>query len=184
MEISKNVKKFLKHDYIQELLNNYNFDDLYVQASNYNLYPSEIGNLTEIMLSSGVNPLINMKVIPQYFLTSVSTIDKIEIPKNVEIISQYAFYYCLKLKEVEMAEGVKNICYQAFGGCESLEKITLPSTLKHIGYDIFDSCYKLKEINFRGTIQQWETAGISESLANSFVKVIHCKDGDIEVVNQ
>ena len=123
----------------------------------FNKYAAYTGIFTEMMEDVGINPLLYMKAVPQYYARG-NQIESIYIPDNIISIYTRAFENCTELKEVSLPRGLRNISSNAFFGCESLTKLT-----------------------FRGTKE--ETANIS-FLGNwrntSAIKEIECTDGVIK----
>lgn len=123
----------------------------------FNKYAAYTGIFTEMMRDVGINPLLYMKAIPQYYARG-NQIESIYIPDNIISIQSRAFENCTELKEVSLPKGLRNISFSAFFECESLTRLT-----------------------FRGTKE--ETANIS-FLGNwrdsSAIKEIECTDGVIK----
>lgn len=63
----ENIYKYLSDN--RTLLNNYEFHKLYEDSSS-KLEDEEIGLMTNVLLKSGVNPLIHLNYVPRTFLYS------------------------------------------------------------------------------------------------------------------
>lgn len=143
-------------------INNNNWEEVYKffgkgSLLHFNKYAAYTGIFTEMMEDIGINPLLYMKSIPQYYARG-NQIESIYIPDNIISIHDRAFENCTELKEVSLPKGLRNISFNAFFGCESLNRLT-----------------------FRGTKE--ETANISflgNWRNNSAIKEIECTDGVIK----
>ena len=170
MKISIELQNLLKDSEIQELLNQYKFEDIYTKIlleSNFNA--STISELTELCLESGINPLNYMDYVPEFFLSASERVTDFDIPDNVKEIKTRAFNKCYNLKSINIGKNVTTIdndsfnkCKNlksinipdsvtkikscAFMDCENLESITLPNTILDIGFSVFEGCYNLKSI--------------------------------------
>ena len=123
----------------------------------FNKYVAYTGIFTEMMEDVGINPLLYMKSIPQYYARG-NQIKSIYIPDNIISIQSRAFENCTELKEVSLPKGLRNISSNAFFGCESLNRLT-----------------------FRGTKEETETISfLGNWRNNSAIKEIECTDGVIK----
>lgn len=93
---------------------------------------STIGELSQILLDAGVDPLEGSKEIPQYFFATLP-ITSYRIPDGIEIIGKGAFSLC-----------------------ENLREVILPRTIKIIQREAFLQARKLRTIIFQGTTNEWE----------------------------
>ena len=192
------IKDFLSDPANQELFKTNNLAALYIEASSNSRY------LTEVLISSGIDPLKYLDHIPQYFLayTEIESIDipdnikridsnafdscevltNVTIPDSVIDISDYAFPYCVSLKSITIPGDVINIGNYAFYCCESLIDITIPDSVVSIGKYAFGYCISLTSINYTGTKEQWNKIKLEELWKRkSAIKTIHCTDGDIKL---
>ena len=192
------IKDFLSDPANQKLLRTNNFADFYIKASSNSHY------LTELLISSDIDPLKYLDHIPQYFLayTEIESIDipdnikrigskafescevltNVTIPDSVIDISDYAFSYCISLKSITIPDAVINIGNYAFYCCESLIDITIPDSVVSIGYGAFGYCSGLNDIKYTGTKEQWNKIELGKIWKkNSAIKTIHCIDGDIKL---
>ena len=64
MEISSHVNKLLSKKFVQDLINNNQFEKLYAYLPDKVSDISYIGELTQLLLAADVNPLDNLDYIP------------------------------------------------------------------------------------------------------------------------
>lgn len=205
MEISEKLKRFLEDRSNRELLNSYNFKELYRELLTQGTTPGIVGEFTSLMYEIDVDPLLYLDEVPNKFLLYGENIKKVEIPTNIISIGGYAFYCCRSLTDVTIPNSVTSIAYAAFHGCSGLTSITIPDSVTSIGYrafgwcsglnnviigngvksigeKVFRGCNKLIDITYRGTINQWNTIRKNEQWkTDSSIKTIHCTDGDIKL---
>ena len=192
------IKDFLSDPANQKLFKTNNLTALYIKASSNSHY------LTELLISSDIDPLKYLDHIPQYFL-AYTTVESIDIPDHIKEIgsnafdgctnltsvtisnsvidiSDYAFPYCVSLKSIAIPDAVINIGNYAFYCCESLIDITIPDSVVSIGYGAFGYCSGLNDIKYTGTKEQWNKIELGKIWKkNSAIKIIHCTDGDIKL---
>lgn len=101
------------------------------------------------------------------------------IPPHIKTIRNSAFYGCTKLESLYIPDGVDLIEEDAFGDCSNLKELSLPDTVRVLEPGIFSGCDNLIEISFRGTIENWKSIKKNLWDYDSYIKVIHCLDGDI-----
>lgn len=181
MKISKELREFLENKTNQELLNSYNFEELYRRLNMFfTIEPSDVGTFSALMYEIGVEPLKYLKEVPSSFLCNQDGITSVIIPTNITRIRTHAFYNCKKLKDVVIPNNIGSIGDSAFEGCSGLTTVTIPSSITSIGSSAFYKCYKLAEINFNGTKAQWENVAKGVYWSNDCpIKVIHCTDGNM-----
>lgn len=133
MDIDLRAVEFLRRNYIQEALEESNFEYIYEELERAFRGHANwiISDVTEMFLASGINPLIGMTEVPEYFLCE-GGIEAFIIP-----------------------QGVETICYKAFSNCRKLKSITIPNTVKEIEDLAFSWCTSLQEIIFQGTVSEW-----------------------------
>lgn len=166
------------------------------------------GEITDLLISSGIDPAKVMRCIPENYLTGAS-LKSYVIPSEVKIIDQYSFYKCslgyikipktvhqikssafygassIKTLEIEGGRGL-NLPPYAFSSMVQLEEAILPKDIQSIAYNSFVGCPHLKII-FMGTKQQWvdlmnrsKTPGtILADLNPEGVHQVICSDGVI-----
>ena len=130
-------------------------------AKNSPFTSGENSTLKKVTFADGI------QVIPQYFLSNITTLTKIEIPASVQKIGDHAFAGCSSLKTVtfkdeaasklttidtsafedcslmtlfKLPEGVTTINASAFKNCENVEFAELPEGLITIGKSAFENC--------------------------------------------
>ena len=197
--MTTHVKRFIE-EYI-DLIENKAFTELYNAANGYFKVAADIGELTYVLESSGINPLLHMTKIPRNYYDSSekssliipanikqinpvafcgSDLEQITIPSNVTDIFSHAFDYCTSLTSVICEEGVEFIGERCFEDCASLKHITLPKSLVAMEAFVFLRAKELTVIHYTGTVADWDEVDISEQTFNgSSVTKIICSDGEI-----
>lgn len=196
----ENVNKILHSEEFKKCLKNRNIEDLYYYIS-YNIdYDSWIPIITNILYSSGIDPLLHQKSIPMKFFT-YNTYDYIIdfiIPAGIKEIKYRAFAYSY-LKKIKLPNSLETIGEEAFKGCFDLTSIKFPESLRIIGKDAFENCNNLKKkiiipknvtyihpqsfprkiIKFEGTTGKFESIcpiDLIYRLESTFTRV-ECKNG-------
>ena len=169
MEISKNVLKFLNRLDVQDALVRNDMQELYKLTENPYLGDLTIGELTNILIQAGINPLEGMTEIPMCFLYLQESIKFFNIPQGITKINNYAFVYT-DLESITIPNSVKVIERSAFYGCKNLKTVSLPTgvlleniafkfsglesvELKDVklqGPSIFQHCEQLKSVVIKG----------------------------------
>ena len=116
----------------------------------YNRY--DVGTLTKMLLTIGVDPAQKLNYIPQYYLYG-SDIDNYIIPPKVETIQDLAFCACGNLIHIDIPQNVKEIGASAFSNCKKLQSVKIKEGLTSIGGSAFQNCGSLKSIKLPSTIQ-------------------------------
>lgn len=151
-----------------------------IHTINYNAVDCELHNLkktgtTGIYFSlfsylkalKTVNIGEGVKVLPEFFLAGVTTLDTIELPSTVtdvgfgafalsnitsftdcgglESIEEYAFYGCEYLENVSLGSEIMIIGEAAFSRC-GLSEIYIPDNVMVIGEEAFKSCSQLTSV--------------------------------------
>lgn len=193
-----------------EYIDKNNFHLIYWDAEQYDADPEIVGNLTQLFLNSGLDPLtLDVKLkdtIPYAYLAGTKTKTFI-LPKAIktinakafertslelfdcsannqlENIDYHAFCACQKLKEVILPESLKYIGSECFRDCHRLEKINIPASCIFLGGGVFSNCYNLKEITYKGTKEQLVKNNLSPYLvgANFYIDKVNCVDGVFEI---
>ena len=163
----------------------------------------EIGKFTDMLIDAGINPLMYMKTIPQYYMSGssqtsieipehIQSIDfdafdgckglkSITIPDSVTSIDNCAFLECTGLTSVIIGDGVKSIGSQAFESCTRLKSLTIGNSVTSIGLGAFQGCDRLRNITFNGTIAQWKAIDQIWCWPDDMEYcIIHCTDGDLK----
>lgn len=195
--ISSELKEFLNNKYIQQAINNNDWEEVYENANNYsNLVTSE---LTQLLISTGIDPLAYMGYVPEYYLYG-SKITNFKISDNIKTIKFNAFAYCNNLKSMVFPTNLEVIDNGAFYSCESLDNIFIPNSVISIGKSTFGYCDSLKtlsigngvryinarafiecpvtEIEYRGTVNEWQQVDIEDNTI-LYKVIIHCIDGNL-----
>ena len=152
MEISEKLKRFLEDRSNRELLNSYNFKELYRELLTQGTTPGIIGEFTSLMYGIDVDPLLYLDEVPNKFLLYGENIKNVEIPTNIISIGGYAFYCCRSLTDVTIPNSVTSVAYAAFHGCSGLTSITIPDSVTSIGNGAFSDCISLTSISISNNI--------------------------------
>lgn len=115
---------------------------------------SSIGEITEMLLKAGIDPLDELDYIPENYLAGAS-IKEFKVPGHIEIIEEDAF----------------NACYQ-------LESIYFPASLELVKFRAFRNCKSLQDIFFDGTEEQFKQIQF-EKYWHALIRhsiTIHCND--------
>lgn len=142
--LSEQLKKLLSEPKIQEALQKSDFDTLYKKLQKTENYDT-IGNFTQLLISSNIDPLSYLDSIPIGFLTN-TPIKHIDIPTHITRISDYAFYHCYELTDIIIPNHVKRIGKWAFSDCQKLTSITIPDSVKSISDEAFSNCSGLTSV--------------------------------------
>lgn len=144
------VKQYLKRhlDDIDE----FKFDYLYTNFEDI----GSIHELTDALLSVGIDPLPHLNVIPAHYLRNTKLdISNIKIPNNITAIEANAFAHT-NIEQLIIPEGCTIILKGIASGCPNLREVWFPSTLSTIHAFQFTGCNQLERINYNGTRTQWE----------------------------
>ena len=126
-------------------------------------YDEELaGQLSAVLLASGINPPLIIGEVPRRFLQYQSQITEYKIPDNCTYIGMSAFEDT-SITEINIPSTVTGIDYLAFGGTK-LKKIKLPNSVKTLENAVFHSCKDLEEVDLGKIV------GIGEEC---FVDCIH-----------
>ena len=183
MKIYEQVESFIKQNI--DLINQGDKDaweKIYDRAKGeLDIY---VGELTQMFLDSGIDPLIYLSYIPSFYMHSNTYLKNFTIPNNINFIGGAAFSGCSKLKEIIIPDNVTNIDYRAFRNCHDLKKasfhcteiggeafmdsgleeIYISNNVKEILPRAFYNCYYLTEIIYEGTPEQFKKIGIRSNI--------------------
>lgn len=180
------------------------FEELYARAWRELTYTTAIGQLTQMFVVAGINPLEYMTSIPVSYYDTYegptpppipqtieeikaaaffdSNIKEIVVPGSVKHIHGGAFDYALELETVTFEYGVTYIPTQCFIDCPELQVVTLPITLEYIDHHAFNRCPKLTELIYLGSVKEWECIDLSaNAFTDSYITLIRCTDGGINI---
>lgn len=150
MTISNKVTDFIEK-YIP-LIDANKFTYVYKLAERY-LQRSEIGELTQALMSCGINPIeidSELTSIPTAYLWGCSDIASFILEgKEIDIVGNNAFAECDYLKQVSI--DCEEISHFAFAWCKQLKSITLTKRLKTLDISCFFACANFDTIYYRGT---------------------------------
>lgn len=110
-------------------------------AKNSPFTSGENSTLKKVTFADGI------QVIPQYFLSNITTLTKIEIPASVQKIGDHAFADCSNLTAVTFKEPADSklttIDTSAFEGCSLMTLFKLPEGVTTINASAFKDCKKI-----------------------------------------
>lgn len=110
-------------------------------AKNSPFTSGENSTLRKVTFADGI------QVIPQYFLSNITTLTKIEIPASVQKIGDHAFADCSNLTAVTFKEPADSklttIDTSAFEGCSLMTLFKLPKGVTTINASAFKDCKKI-----------------------------------------
>lgn len=183
------VKNFIEENI--ELIESENFKKLDtiagIQTSDYGYSK---GELYEVLLRAGINPLPYLPYVPFGFLRNTNLEGSFIIPGNcIDVISR-SFYNC-SLSEIIIEEGVMSIGDFAYARSNKLEKVYIPSSMLNLGHGIFAGCNNMREVIYDGTYAEFSRLYSHISNPNPWFGTIHtlastncilkCKDQDISL---
>ena len=121
-----NIENFIKEN--TNNINNNNWDQIYKNllsdCINSDSSFTNIGKFTEIMLECGINPLLYMNYIPQFFLNGSTKTYNFEIPNNIKEIRQNAFSHS-NILHINIPSSITQINDLAFIASNSIEEINI-----------------------------------------------------------
>ena len=173
MQIS-NSAKILIERYI-EYIESEDYADFYdfIWADENCTNMAIVGEITEILESIKLNPLLDLNYIPlAYYNGSSKT--AFNIPKNIKEINNYAFSTS-SLKSIDIPFNIKYIGEGSFAYCEDLKYVNIDNPDIHIDYDAFDYC-DIDKIIYAGSRSEWEGFEFSD---RAKFHIVECNDGDV-----
>ena len=165
MFVSDKLMDFLQNDRIQYYIDNGEWDNLY-KSSRKNEYFGISGELTQLLLKSGIDPLNSLDYIPGFYMYgstitnfnipnhikeiredafSNSNINKIFIPNSVNHIETGAFMECKNLNNIQLPKNISFLSSIVFAG-SGLKEIVIPGNIKEIKHRAFIECNLLKRV--------------------------------------
>lgn len=102
--------------------------------------------------------------IGEYAFSACTSLSAFEVPKSVKILHKRAFENCTGLLKLEFEDGASQVQFRdsIFEGCTSLASVEIPSTIDGYAIHIFYDC-NIKDVYFMGSIEEWNTVGISST---------------------
>lgn len=176
MQLSEYAKALIEK-YI-EFIESEDYADLYDLVYNDDLCDNleVVGEITNVLESAGLNPLIDLDYIPSAYYCSTSMKSYV-VPLNIKELREYAFEGSM-LETIELPFNVTKIGSEAFSYCEDLKLVTIDNPDIQIEYDAFDHC-DIDKIIYAGSRSDWERFAFS-----SITKfhVVECIDGDVNYI--
>ena len=142
-QINKGLKDFIEDNI--SLIENKDFKELYKKAYSINSV-FNVGDLTHVLYSIGIDPLDELTYIPAAFLESCDALIEVEIPTHIEHIDESAFYDCNNIDSITVPKNVIELASWSLAGCEELRKIVILGDLKRIDRLAFGQNLKLEVI--------------------------------------
>ena len=171
-KIDKSLKEFIEDNI--SLIENGDFKELYKKAYSINSV-FNVGDLTHVLYSIGIDPLEELTYIPAAFLESCNALIEVEIPIHIEHIDESAFYDCNNIESITLPKNVIELCSWSLGGCDNLRKIVILGDVKRIDRLAFGQLHNLEVI--------YCTQKTAELIENtSDIMVMHKDEIKIEVI--
>ena len=148
--LSPKLRKLLSEPKIQEALQKSDFDTLYKKLQKTENYDT-IGNFTQLLISSNIDPLSYLDSMPIAFLTH-TPVKSIDIPNHITNISDWAFCGCESLASITIPDSVTSIGEYAFNYCTSLESIIIPNSVTSIDQGAFQDSKGLASITIPDSV--------------------------------
>ena len=135
--------------------------------------------LTRIFYNVGIDPLLYMEKVPEYFLINQGKISQINIPKNIKVIGRGSFAGT-KIINLNIPEGVEIIEQDAFAACKFLTNVKLPSTLRVVEIRVFNGCPNIRNIEYAGKKREFQSLFYNNLESLNYKIVITCQDGKMK----
>ena len=142
-QINDAVKAFIEDNIA--LIENKDFKELYKKAYSINSV-FDVGNLTHVLYSIGIDPLDELTYIPAAFFESCDALIEVDIPVHIEHIDDSAFYDCNNIYSITIPKNVIELASWSISGCEELRKIVILGDVKRIDRLAFGQNPKLEII--------------------------------------
>ena len=142
-QIDKPLKEFIEDNI--SLIENKDFKELYKKACSMNSQ-FNVGDLTHVLYTIGINPLEDLTYIPASFLESCDALIEVEIPTHIEHIDESAFYDCNNILSITIPKNVIELAAWSLAGCDELRKIVIVGDVKRIDRLAFGQNPKLEVI--------------------------------------
>lgn len=154
MEISAELQEILKRS--REKLQDGSIREIYGEIAQLQNAAGLrcAGELTELLVSSGVNIWEYFSWYIPYGAFYKSRIKTISIPSTIRLISVGAFERCVNLENITIPNSVSRINAYAFANCESLEEILIPDSVVRLDDGVFCDCFKLKYIRIGDSVEE------------------------------
>lgn len=142
-EINNGLKNFIEDNI--SLIENKDFKELYKKAYSINSV-FNVGDLTHVLYSIGIDPLEDLTYIPASFFESCDALFEVDIPLHIERIDESAFYDCNNIYSITIPKNVTELGSWSIAGCEELRKIVILSDVKRIDRLAFGQNPKLEVV--------------------------------------
>ena len=178
-------------DHTEELIDANKFEAFYRYVYGALQDFTAVGEVTEFILSAGIDPLEYMGSVPIAYLANAEDTTNIDIPSNIKVIKRSAFsdsalreitfsgpveqimdnafYHCKDLKSVKLPDGIKFLGSLVFAN-SGLESLEIPASIDEIGNNILLGT-KCKPI-YLGTAEQWELVEKPHALNDALIRRI------------
>ena len=142
------------------------------------MFAADVDTFTKILYNAGIDPLIHMDEIPEYFLAK-QYLDNFTTPNNIRVVKAQAFLNST-IEKITISNSVVIIENHAFSDCHNLKSVNFGTGLKLIGEDIFIWCPMERiYVKYNGTMEQWKNIEIIHPQTSLIRAKIHCKDGNL-----
>ena len=142
-KINNGLKDFIEDNIA--LIEDGDFKELYKKAYSMNS-EFNVGDLTHVLYSIGIDPLEELTYIPAAFFESCDALVEVDIPVHIEHIDESAFYDCNNIYSITIPKNVIELCSWSIAGCEELRKIVILGDVKRIDRLAFGQLPKLEII--------------------------------------
>ena len=142
-KINNSLKDFIEDNI--SLIEDKDFKELYKKAYSMN-NQFNVGDLTHVLYSIGIDPLEELTYIPAAFFESCDALFEVDIPVHIEHIDESAIYDCNNIYSITIPKNVTELGSWSLGGCEELRKIIILGDLKRIDRLAFGQNEKLQVI--------------------------------------
>lgn len=177
MKLKPEIKKFVKDRL--KLIDDGKWNEFYTEVEdNISVgdtfwMDTDIGALTQFLMSCGCDPLLSMKRVPRAYLYG-SNLPSITIPTGIWSIRCSAFAEMNNLTSVHIPQHVELLNMHCFENCFNLKYIKIDNPEISIHKSCFDGCESLSNIDFAGTVLEWREKDLILYRA-----VVTCNDGAV-----
>ena len=175
MKLKLDIKQFIKKHL--QLIDDGKWDEFYTEVEHNTSVgdvfqmDTDIGALTEFLMSCGCDPLFSMKRVPTCYLCG-SNLPGITIPTGIWSIGCSAFAEMNNLTSVHIPQHVEVLNMHCFEYCPNLKYVKIDNPNISIHEDAFEGCESLHSIDFAGTVLEWREKDII-----LYDAVVTCTDG-------
>lgn len=132
----------------------------------------QIPELTKLLISENVNPLLTMKKVPVCY-ASHTDLTKVDIPNNITGVCHHACAYMHKLENIYLPNSIEKMGRYSFINCSAAKslKIEKDAPLESIYEACFSDCYCLETIELSDHIKILEDRSFSNCTSFTNIKL-------------